>query len=86
MHEAPSQLKDGKWSLLYTYIPAGVLLDVQCVKVCALLDEEHREALLEGLEYGQLSMADIQSLLHWANFRSASITCAPASTFATCTL
>ena len=35
----------------------------------AQLPAAKRERLLQGLQITQLSMADVQSLLHWANNR-----------------
>ncbi len=44
----------------------------QVASVCALLSAPKREKLLSGLKLDNLSMADVQSLLHWANNRQCS--------------
>lgn len=46
---------------------------LQVASVCALLSAPKREKLLSGLKLGNLSMADVQSLLHWANNRHAAL-------------
>lgn len=44
---------------------------MQAASMSAQLPALKREKLLEGLDIGNLSMADVQSMLHWANNRQA---------------